>query len=102
MPQIKKRRKPGFLNLRCNFCRTNEEVMADATSYTVKTRIFHKPEEKTQIFEEDFSVDPITRQACPKCGFLKAYYWEGNNRRKLELEPLTYYRCVKCKNTWND
>jgi DNA-directed RNA polymerase subunit M len=102
IPQYKKGRKVGFLSLRCNFCQTTEEAMVDGISYQLKTRIFHKPEEISQVIEEDFSIDPTTRQVCPKCGYLEAYYWQGSNRRKLELESATYYRCIKCKNTWND
>ncbi|MHA1945928.1 MAG: hypothetical protein ACXAC6_09990 [Candidatus Hodarchaeales archaeon] len=102
IPQNKKGRKAGFLNLRCNFCQITEEAMIDGISYQVKTRFNHKLEDQSQIITENFSIDPTIRQACPKCGYLEAYYWQGSNRRKQEWESTTYYRCIKCKNTWND
>jgi DNA-directed RNA polymerase subunit M/transcription elongation factor TFIIS len=102
LPQKTPKQKIGIINLHCNSCQKTEEVMADGISYQVKTRIFHKDEERAQILESDFSVDPVCRQQCPKCGFTKAYYWQGGNRRKLEWESITYYRCLKCRNTWNE
>ena len=102
VPQYKKHKKVGTILLYCNLCRRTETTSIDGISYKVKTRFDHKENEKPLIFDEDFSVDPIIRQFCPKCGFSEAYYWQGGNRRKLEWEPMTFYRCRKCKNTWND
>ena len=102
IPQLKAQQKHGIINLHCTHCNTTEKALLDGISYQVKTRIFHNDKERSQIIETDFFTDPIIRQSCPKCRFMEAYYWQGSNRRKSEWEPMTYYRCVKCNNTWND
>jgi DNA-directed RNA polymerase subunit M len=94
--------KEGMIDLYCNYCKVTEEIMLDRISYRLQTRIPHRDTDRLQIIETDFFVDPVIRQSCPKCGFMEAHYWQGGNRRKIEFEPITYYRCIKCKNTWND
>ena len=102
IPQYEKGKKSNSIRLYCNCCRIIEKATVAGISYQLKTRIKHNAEDRLQIFEENFSVDPVVRQSCPKCGFLEAYYWQGGNRRKQEWESTTYYRCIRCKNTWND
>ncbi len=101
VPQNQKMKESNLIDLYCNYCQVAERKPVDGISYQFKTRIKHKAEERAQIFEEDFSLDPVVNQTCPKCKFTQAYYWQGGDRRKQEWESMTYYRCTKCKNTWN-
>jgi DNA-directed RNA polymerase subunit M len=102
IPKIQKNFKSGFISLYCNSCKTLEEIPTESASYHIKTRIPHKENDRTLIIDEEFYIDPTVRTACPKCGHNEAHYWESSNRKKLEWEPITYYRCLKCKYTWND
>ena len=101
-PQSKKGNDGSFITLYCSRCGFTKSITVEENSYYVKTKIHHKDEEKSQIISENFAFDPITREVCPKCGCLEAYYWQGSNRRKSEWESITYFRCVKCRNTWNE
>lgn len=102
IPKQKNRINKGFIALYCNFCKKTEKKGFDEISYKISTRIPHGENDQSLIIDEEFNADPIIRNTCPKCGYQEAHYWEAGDRRKQEWEPITYYRCIKCKMTWND
>ncbi|MFX0173744.1 MAG: hypothetical protein ACFE9L_17825 [Candidatus Hodarchaeota archaeon] len=69
------------------------------TSYLVITRIPHNEKDQTFLIEEAFSIYPIIRNNCPRCGYYDAQYWEVGDRRKEEWESMTYYKCMQCKDS---
>jgi DNA-directed RNA polymerase subunit M len=94
--------KKRYIDLYCNFCKKTEKKTAEETSYRVTTKIPHGDKDRLLVIDNEFYIDPTIRITCPKCGYPEAHYWQNGDRRKIEWEPITYYRCIKCKMTWND
>jgi DNA-directed RNA polymerase subunit M/transcription elongation factor TFIIS len=70
------------------------------TSYLVITRIPHNEKDRTFLIEEAFSIYPIIRNNCPRCGYYDVQYWEAGDRRREEWESMTYYKCIQCQWVW--
>jgi len=51
------------------------------------------------IAEDEIEVHPVVDATCPKCEHNKAYFWTKQTRAGDEAET-SFYKCVKCKNTW--
>ncbi len=51
--------------------------------------------------EQDDKVLPETKAECPKCGNMKAYFWEVQTRAGDE-PPTKFLKCTKCKHIWRD
>ncbi len=102
IPRQKNYAKKKFIDLYCNSCKRTQKKTLEETSYRVTTRIPHGEKDRLLVFDNEFYIDPSIRITCPKCGYHEAHYWEAGDRRKSEWEPLTYYRCVKCKMTWSE
>ncbi|MHA2243998.1 MAG: hypothetical protein ACXADY_03435 [Candidatus Hodarchaeales archaeon] len=100
IPRQKRRIKQGYVNLYCNFCKKGIDKEFRETSYLVITRIPHDEKDRTQVIDEVFSIYPKIRNLCPRCGYYEAQYWEAGNRRKVEWESMTYYKCLKCSWLW--
>lgn len=100
IPRQRKRIKNGHINLYCNYCKKGIEKDSRETSYLVVTRIPHNEKDLSLVMDEVFNTYPIIRNNCPRCGYLKAQYWEAGDRRKQEWESMTYYKCVKCSWLW--
>ena len=100
--QRKKDTKKEIISLYCNSCKNETQKGFKEISYQVKTKISHKASERFTVIEEEFNVLPTIRNTCPFCGYIEAYYWEGENRRKQEWESMTYYKCKKCGRIWSE
>ncbi len=51
--------------------------------------------------EQDDKILPETEAECPKCGNMKAYFWEVQTRAGDE-PPTKFLKCTKCKHIWRD
>jgi DNA-directed RNA polymerase subunit M len=102
LPINKRSNRKIYIDLYCNNCKTIQKKTIGESSYKVSTKIPHGIKDYSVIINDEFYTDPIIRVNCPKCGYHEAFYWESSNRRKQEWESVTYYRCIKCKNTWDN
>ncbi|MFH1424116.1 MAG: transcription factor S [archaeon] len=57
--------------------------------------------EDVVLIEDPGENLPKTKEECPKCKNLEAYYWMEQTRSADEA-PTRFYRCVKCKHTWRE
>lgn len=72
--------------------------------YRISDKITHGPDEETVVIDEELSEQrtmPTVRAICPKCGNKEAYYWQVQTRSGDEA-MTTFYRCVKCRQTWRE
>ncbi len=86
----------------CKRCGFEEESIEniDKESYTISTEIKHSVKDQIEIIRDsDTKTMPTTRAECPKCGHKEAAYWQVQTRSADE-GMTTFYRCLKCKNTW--
>lgn len=89
----------------CNICGFRKQISSKAKrSYRIKDEISHGPEEETVVISEaeaEQQMMPTVRQVCPKCGHKVAYYWQVQTRSGDE-GMTTFYRCLKCSQTWRE
>ncbi|MEM3416706.1 MAG: transcription factor S [Candidatus Nanoarchaeia archaeon] len=57
--------------------------------------------EKIILIKEEPKVLPKTKEECPKCGNMEAYFWVVQTRAPDE-PPTRFFRCTKCGHTWRD
>jgi len=53
------------------------------------------------VFEQENVAMSKTKQDCPKCNNLEAFFWTMQTRAADEAETF-FYRCCKCKHTWRE
>ncbi len=54
------------------------------------------------VSEKDkISVHPLVTRECPKCKHNEAEAWQEQTRSADE-PSTSFFRCVKCKNTWRE
>ena len=85
---------------KCRRCGATKECTEnmDREAYKITTEFKHSEKDRLEI-QKDMSTMPTTRMDCPKCGHLEAEYWQAQTRGADE-GMTTFYRCLKCKNTW--
>ena len=84
---------------KCGYCR--DFGSEDSKKFTIKETINRSPKEKIVVIEEDIDTLPKTREECPKCKNMEAYWWEIQTRSSDE--PSTkFFRCTKCSHTWRE
>ncbi len=67
-----------------------------------EARISEKIKEKKKIeVVQKKEILPKTKEKCPKCGNMEAYYWEVQTRAGDEA-ATKFYKCTKCGHTWRD
>jgi len=54
-----------------------------------------------EVVEESESVNVVIDANCPKCGPVKAEYWEIQTRSSDE-PPTRFHKCKKCGHTWRE
>jgi DNA-directed RNA polymerase subunit M len=71
-----------------------------AESVTITESAKEKPKDFV-VVETEPSTNIIIDADCPKCGPVKAEYWEIQTRSADE--PATrFHKCTKCGHTWRD
>ncbi|HPR42427.1 MAG TPA: transcription factor S [Candidatus Methanofastidiosa archaeon] len=84
---------------KCGYCRNLNTD--DKSKFVVKEEISHSPKEKLVVIEDKIDTLPKTKEECPKCKNMEAYWWELQTRSGDE--PSTkFYRCTKCGHTWRE
>ncbi|MDD3175588.1 MAG: transcription factor S [Candidatus Nanoarchaeia archaeon] len=85
----------------------NKPVMGCSCGYnskemepTVKESVENN-EKEIEVIEKEEEIYPLTDEACPECGHLKAFYWTKQTRAGDEPETK-FFKCEKCKHTWRD
>jgi len=53
------------------------------------------------IIEKEESVNVVIDANCPKCGPVKAEYWEIQ-MRAIDEPPTRFHKCKKCGHTWRE
>lgn len=53
------------------------------------------------VVEEAASINVVIDASCPKCGPVKAEYWELQTRSSDE-PPTRFHKCKKCGHTWRE
>ena len=86
--------KPGKKSVECSCGYKSEE------SVTI-IREKSKEAKKVEVVDKDDSVNVIIDAECPKCGPVKAEYWEVQTRSSDE-PPTRFHRCKKCGHTWRE
>jgi DNA-directed RNA polymerase subunit M len=74
---------------------TKEEAEA------AKVRSLTEERPRVVVNEDEESVLPKTRNACPKCSHNEAY-WMMQQTRKADEAPTRFYICVRCKHRWRE
>lgn len=92
--------------LACLHCGYKKDLSAAAkNNYRIGEKIEHIPEkEELVVIDEELAQQktmPSTRVVCPKCGHKEASYWQVQTRSGDEA-MTTFYRCLKCKQTWRE
>ena len=88
-----------YLVCQCGYKReaTNNRQAKKALPHQKKGLI-----KKTVILEEkNFIENPTTDVICPKCGHIKAEYFQQQTRSADE-PPTTFFRCIKCNHRWRE
>jgi DNA-directed RNA polymerase subunit M len=97
MLPTKKDGKTIIVCKKCGYCRELEK--GESSKFTIKEKT--APKEKIVVIEENIDTLPKTREECPKCKNLEAYWWELQTRSADE--PSTkFFRCTKCGHTWRE
>jgi DNA-directed RNA polymerase subunit M len=89
----------------CKSCGYTKRLSSKAKKkYKIADTINHGPEETIVVIDEKLAKQqsmPTVRAICPKCGHKIAYYWQVQTRSGDE-GMTTFYRCVKCSQTWRE
>ena len=90
----------------CQHCGYKKDLTPAAeNNYRIGEEIEHIPEkEELVVIDEELAQQktmPSTRVVCPKCGHKEASYWQVQTRSGDEA-MTTFYRCLKCKQTWRE
>jgi DNA-directed RNA polymerase subunit M len=84
---------------RCGFIKELDPENIDRDSFKITTEFRHSEKDLIEVQKGDLNTMPTTRIECPKCGHSEAAYWQLQTRGADE-GMTTFYRCLKCKNTW--
>jgi len=90
IPKVQKNKKQFVCG--CGYKQAAENV-------TITEEAEKAPE--IEVVEEKNTIDPIVDAECPKCGNMKAEYWEIQTRSADE-PPTRFHRCTKCRHTWRE
>jgi len=92
--------------LTCQNCGYTKRLTSKTKEkYRIGEKITHLPENEETVVIDDKLLEqrtmPTVRAICPKCGNNEAYYWQVQTRSGDE-GMTTFYRCVKCEQTWRE
>ncbi len=90
----------------CQTCGFTKELSSKTKKkYRIVEEISHTPEQEETIVISDKLLEqrtmPTVRAICSNCGNKEAYYWQVQTRAGDE-GMTTFYRCVKCGQTWRE
>lgn len=76
----------------CNFKTKGKDVV-------IKEKVVLDKKDEIEIVDKKIDTLPKTREECPSCGNMDAYFWTVQTRAGDEAETR-FFECVKCKNRW--
>ncbi len=89
----------------CRSCGYTKHISSKSEGTPLISENFnHETDVETIVIDEksaNLRTMPTVRAICPKCGHKVAYYWQVQTRAGDE-GMTTFYRCVKCKQTWRE
>ena len=91
----------SFLACRCGF---KQESKIDHIDIQKRIKKKKKALSKNLIVvgeEDKISVHPKVMKECPKCKHNEAEAWQEQTRSADE-PSTSFFRCIKCKNTWRE
>ncbi|MBS3155747.1 transcription factor S [Candidatus Woesearchaeota archaeon] len=54
---------------------------------------------RLEVVDKTIETLPLTEAECPKCTYVKAFYWTAQTRSSDEAETR-FFRCQKCRHQW--
>lgn len=57
--------------------------------------------EKLEVVDKDYDVNPEVEEECPKCSNKKAKFWTLQTRASDESETR-FFECKKCSHRWRE
>jgi DNA-directed RNA polymerase subunit M len=91
--------KPGDkkgVNLVCGNCGFKAKGKKDVI---IKEKINLDRKDQIEIVDKKIETLPKTREECPNCGNMEAYFWTVQTRAGDEAETR-FFECTKCKHRW--
>lgn len=84
--------KKGGVSCSCGYAEKGKEM---------KFRERGKESKRVDVVEKEESPNVVIDAECPKCGPVKAEYWEVQTRSSDE-PPTRFHKCKKCGHTWRE
>jgi len=97
--RMKRKLEKGKLVFKCPVCGYMETGEGPLRSEAKKP-----PNEGVVVIgrnEDKLRTMPQVRIECPRCGYMRAYWWMVQTR-SIDESPTQFYRCVKCGYTWRE
>lgn len=76
----------------CNFKTKGKDLV-------IKEKINLDKRDMIEIVDKKIETLPKTREECPNCGNMEAYFWTVQTRAGDEAETR-FFECTKCKHRW--
>lgn len=65
----------------------------------IKEKVNLDKRDLIEIVDKKIETLPKTREECPNCGNMEAYFWTVQTRAGDEAETR-FFECTKCKHRW--
>jgi len=89
----KKKDRTTIMTCSCGYREKNKE------SLLITEEIQETKTDKIEVIDNKVEVLPKTKEECPKCKHMEAYYWLVQTRAADEA-ATRFFRCTKCSHTW--
>ena len=101
MLRLHKEKGKSVLKCRCGYQKEigKQEKLKKPSQQTISANNSGKGE--IEIIDDNIEALPTKTEECPKCGNLKAAYWQVQTRSGDE-SMTTFFRCTKCRYTWRE
>ncbi|MEM4244697.1 MAG: transcription factor S [Candidatus Nanoarchaeia archaeon] len=65
----------------------------------IKEKVSLDRKDQIEIIDKKIETLPKTREECPNCGNMEAFFWTVQTRAGDEAETR-FFECTKCKHRW--
>lgn len=88
----------GKTRLRCLNCKFSTGLNK-RDRIAIKEEVKLKKEDQIEVVDKKVEILPKTKEECPKCHNMEAYYWVTQTRGADEA-PTQFFKCTKCMHAW--